>query len=443
MRKWTIGIVLFYLARGVFAQSAGNKIADESLKENYQFLENWYKDLHQHPELSLQEEKTAGKIAAELERLGFETLRNVGGHGLVGVFRNGKGPTVLYRTDMDALPIEEKTGLPYASKERGINAAGNEVYIMHACGHDLHMTVFIGTARALVKSKNEWKGTLVMVAQPAEENGQGADLMFKAGLYQKIPRPDYAVALHDHAGLEAGKLGYKEGPFMAGVDMVDMTVYGKGGHGAAPHTTIDPIVLSSEIIMAFQTIVSREINPLDAAVITVGSIHGGAVHNIIPDEVKLQLTLRSYSEAVREKMISSMRRISRNMALAKGLPEEKIPVINIREPYIPATVNDAALTKRVVRVFEDNFGKNQVVEMPAYTLGEDFSRFGMQDIKVPIFMFWLGAVDPVKVKAAKEKGEVLPSLHSPLYAPLPEVSIKTGVKAMVLATLELFNGRMK
>lgn len=443
MKDGLIVIIFLFLLPGVFAQSPANRIADESLRENYADLEKWYRDLHQHPELSLHEEKTSEKIADELQRLGFETLRNVGGYGVVGIFRNGKGPTVLYRTDMDALPIEEKTGLPYASTARGINVAGNEVYVMHACGHDLHMTVFIGTARALVKARNEWKGTLVMVAQPAEENGQGADMMFKAGLYQKIPRTDYAIALHDHAGLEAGKLGYKEGPFMAGVDMVDMTVYGKGGHGAAPHTTIDPIVLSSEIILAFQTIVSREINPLDAAVITVGSIHGGSVHNIIPDEVKLQLTLRSYSEAVREKMIASMRRISKNLALAKGLPEEKIPVINIREPYIPATVNDAALTNRVVQVFEDNFGKNQVEEMPAYTLGEDFSRFGMQDIKVPIFMFWLGTVDPRKVETAKENGESLPSLHSPLFAPLPEVSIKTGVRAMVLATFELFKGKVK
>lgn len=434
MLSWVLAL---FLSEGI-AQSPGLKLADNFLRDNYPSLDKLYKYLHQNPELSLQEEKTSTIIGSELEGLGFEVIRKLGSHGLAGIYRNGKGPTVLIRTDMDALPVEEKTGLPYASKVKAINAAGNETHVMHACGHDLHMTVFAGTARTLVKAKDQWKGTLVMVAQSAEETGQGADLMFKAGLYNKIPKPDYAIALHDNPNLEAGKLGYREGAFLAGVDMVDMTVFGEGGHGAAPHTTRDPIVLSAQMIMDFQTVVSREINPLEPAVVTVGSIQGGTVHNIIPDEVKLQLTLRFYSEEVRNQIIAALHRISKNLALAAGLPIEKIPVIKVRDPYIPTTINDISLTKRVVDVFSKNFGKDNVVEMPLYMFGEDFSRFGMQDVKVPILMFWLGAVDPAKVRSAKEKGEELPSLHSPLFAPLPEPAIKTGVKAMVVAAFELF-----
>jgi hippurate hydrolase len=439
MQKFILSWALAMFLTEAIAQSPGLKSANDFLQDNYPSLDKLYKHLHQNPELSLQEEKTSEMIASELKSLGFNVIRNIGAHGLAGIYKNGAGPTLLYRADMDGLPVEEKTGLPYASKVKAISATGDEVSVMHACGHDLHMTVFLGTARALIKAKDQWKGTLVMVAQSAEENGQGADLMFKAGLYNKIPKPDYAIALHDNPNLEAGKLGYREGAFLAGVDMVDMTVFGKGGHGAAPHTTIDPIVLSAQIVMAFQTIVSREINPLDPAVVTVGSIHGGTVHNIIPDEVKLQLTLRSYSEEVRNQIVASMHRISKNLALAAGLPDDKIPVIKLREPYSPPLINNTALTKKIVSVFSKNFGSDNVVEMPLYMFGEDFAFFGRQDIKVPILMFWLGAVDPAKVKSAKEKGEQLPSLHSPLFAPLPEPAIKTGVKAMVIAAFELFN----
>ena len=409
--------------------------------KQYPSLEKLYRQLHQNPELSLHEEKTSQIMATELRSLGFNVLEKVGGFGVAGIYTNGNGPTVLIRTDMDALPLEEKTGLPYASKAKGINAAGAEVSVMHACGHDIRMTVFIGTARALVETKKHWKGTLVMIAQPSEENGFGADLMFKAGLYDKIPTPDYAISLHNHAGLEAGKVGYHAGPFMASVDMMNITVHGKGGHGAAPHTTIDPVVLSAEMIMAFQTIVSREINPLEPAVITVGSIHGGTVHNIIPDDVKMQLTLRSYSPQVREQIIASIHRMSKQLALLAGLPPDKMPEITINEPQTPATLNDAALNDRLVRVFEKNFGKDNVVEMPPAMVGEDFSRFGLQEKKVPICMFWLGTVAPALVKESKEKGTVLPSLHSSAFAPLAEPTIKTGVAAMSAAALELFGGR--
>jgi len=439
MKKYLLSLGLNIIVMGLMAQSSGVKAVSDFTDKNYPSLDKFYKQLHQNPELSLHEVKTSELMAAELKTLGFEVMEKLGAYNLAGVYKNGKGPTVLIRTDMDALPVEEKTGLPYSSKAKGINAAGNEVSVMHACGHDIHMTVFVGTARALVQAKDQWKGTLVMVAQSAEESGMGADLLFKAGFYNKIPKPDYAIALHDNSFLEAGKIGYHEGPFMAGADMVDLTVSGVGGHGAAPHTTKDPIVLSAQMILAFQTIVSREINPLDPAVVTVGSIHGGTVHNIISDEVKMQLTVRTYSEEVRNHIIASIRRISKNLALAEGVPDGKMPVVNVREPHIPATINDLALTKKVVGAFRKDFGNDNVVDIAPYMVAEDFSRFGMQEQKVPIFMFWLGAIDPVKVKVAKEKGEQLPSLHSPYFAPLPEPTIKTGIKAMSAAAFELFN----
>ncbi|MFB9295456.1 amidohydrolase [Persicitalea jodogahamensis] len=440
MKKYFLFCSLVFVANLAFAQSNQLVQQIESLTaQNYPELDALYKHLHQNPELSLQEEKSAARMASELKKLGFQVKEKIGGHGVVGVLKNGPGPTVLIRADMDALPLEEKTGLPYASKARGINAAGNEVNVMHACGHDIHMTVFVGTAQALVKTKNDWKGTLVMVTQPAEENGLGADNMLKDGLFNFAPKPDYAIALHDNSYLPAGTIGYRSGPFMASVDMMDITVFGQGGHGAAPHTTIDPVVLSAEMILAFQTIVSRMINPIDPAVVTVGSIHGGTVHNIIPDDVKMQLTLRSYKPEVRENVIASIRRISEHYAKAAGLPDDKMPRISIREPMTPATVNDANLTARLVGLFRNTFGESKVVETDPYMVGEDFSRFVMPDNSVPIFMFWLGTLAPETIRMAKEKGEQLPSLHSSQFAPVPEPTIKTGVKAMSVAALNLFN----
>jgi hippurate hydrolase len=414
------------------------KQIEELTAKNYPELDALYKHLHQNPELSLQEEKSAARMAAELKKLGFEVKEKIGGHGVVGIFRNGPGPTILIRADMDALPLEEKTGLAYASKAKGVNAAGNEVNVMHACGHDIHMTVFVGTAQALVKTKDNWKGTLVMVGQPAEENGLGADHMLKDGLFNFAPIPDYAIALHDNSYLPAGTIGYREGPLMASVDMMDIKVFGQGGHGAAPHTTIDPIVLGAQMVMAFQTIVSRTISPIEPAVVTVGSFHGGTVHNIISDEVKMQLTLRSYSPEVREKTIQRIRTISENMAKAAGLSDDKMPVISIREPMTPATVNDPALTRRVVDLFKNTFGEDKLVETELYMVGEDFSRFALENSKVPIFMFWLGTLAPETIAAAKAKGEQLPSLHSPMFAPVPEPTIKTGIKAMSIAAINLF-----
>jgi amidohydrolase len=432
----TLLTIAFCLTVSLISFSQKSKIEAE-INKDFPYLEKLYQHLHTNPELSLQEEKTAARMTEELRSLGFEVKEKIGGHGIVGILTNGKGPTLLLRTDMDALPLEEKTGLSFASQAKGINAAGNETFVMHACGHDLHMTVFVGTARWMAANKNLWKGTLVMVGQPAEENGLGAAAMFEDGLYDMIPTPDFAVALHDNAALPAGTLGYRIGPLMASVDMMDITVFGEGGHGALPHTTKDPVVLAAQMVMAFQTIVSREISAIEPAVVTVGSIHGGTVHNIIPDQVKLQLTLRSYSPEVREQTIAAIHRISTSLAQGAGLPEDKMPVISIREPYTPATINDAKLTTRVVSVLEKNFGKDKVVETPLNMVGEDFSRFGMQEKKVPICLFWLGAVEPKAYQESMEKGTPLPSLHSPFWAPDLEPSVKTGVSAMVLIALDL------
>jgi amidohydrolase len=409
----------------------------EKTDKEYPYLENLYRDLHEHPELSLQEVKTSARMARELRDLGFDVTEKIGGYGVAGILKNGKGRTVLIRTDMDALPLEEKTGLSFASVDKGVNAAGTDVNVMHACGHDLHMTVFIGTARTLVDLKKYWKGTLVMIAQPAEEVGFGAAMMFQDSLYKKIPYPDYAIALHNHAGIAAGTIGYSTGNFMASADMMNITVHGKGGHGAAPHLTIDPIVLSAEMIMAFQTIVSRENNPLEPAVITVGSIHGGTVHNIIPDDVKMQLTIRAYSPEVRKKLIASIENKAKYLALQAGVPENKLPEISINDPKTPATINDKDLVERLVKVFNQEFGSDHIIETPPSMVGEDFSRFGLQPKKVPIAMFWLGTVDPEKIKSSIQSGTTLPSLHSSFYAPLAEPSIKTGIMTMSSAALEL------
>ena len=404
----------------------------------YASLDALYKDLHGKPELSLMEERTAGVVAKELRAAGFEVTERVGGFGLVGVLKNGSGPTVLIRTDLDGLPVEEETGVPYASKTRVKDLTGREVATMHACGHDIHMTCFIGTARMLASLRDRWSGTLVFVGQPAEEVGSGARAMLTDGLFRRFPKPDFAIALHDNAALPAGTVGTVEGFALANVDSVDITVRGVGGHGAWPHTTKDPVVLAAKIVMALQTIVSRETRPVDPAVVTVGSIHGGTKHNIIPDEVKLQLTLRSYTDAVRQHTIAAIRRICRGEAIASGIPEDRMPLITIKEgEFTPATYNDPALTRRLRESFVAALGADRVRTVEPVLGGEDFSQFSRTVEKVPISMFWLGAVDPAKVAESERTGAALPSLHSSKFAPVPEPTIKTGVMAMTSAALDL------
>jgi hippurate hydrolase len=414
---------------------------DQEIEKLYPALDKLYKHLHQNPEISLQEKETSARMADELKKAGYEVSTGIGGYGVIGVLKNGPGPVLLIRTDMDALPMEEKTGLPYASTKKTIGNDGKETFVAHSCGHDIHMSVFIGTAQLMAANKQSWRGTLLMVGQPSEENGMGAWNMLNDGLNSRFPHPDYAIALHDDPFLAAGSLGYKSGALMAGVDMMNVTVYGEGAHGAAPHKGIDPIVLSAQMIQAYQTIVSRRIAPTDPAVVTVGSIHGGTVHNIIPDQVVMQLTLRSYSADVREEMISSIKRISENLAKAAGLPESKMPTYWIREPHTPALLNDDALTQQMVKVFKANFDESKVVPVEAQMIGEDFSRYGMQERKIPITMFYLGANDPAFLEKAKAEGLEIPGLHSPYFAPVPEPTIKTGMKAMSLFAMDILKNQ--
>lgn len=402
--------------------------------ENYSNLELLYKHIHSHPELSLQEEKTAAKLAELMKEIGFEVTTKAGGHGLVCLLRNGKGPTVLVRTDMDALPVEEKTGLPYASKQRGRDRYGNDVSIMHACGHDMHMTSWIGTAQVLARLKDQWQGTLMFIAQPAEETGNGARLMLEAGLFERFPKPDFGLALHCDFRSAHGQISYSEGLAMANVDSVDVRVIGKGGHGAAPHTTVDPIVLAARIVLDLQTIVSRERNPLDPAVVTVGSIHGGTKHNIIPNEVKLQLTVRTTNDRTRKNVLDAIERIARAAALGARAPE---PIVKIDPAeFTPALYNDLPLTQKTVGVLKEVLGPTNVIAREPIMGGEDFSRYGRAG--VPIFLYFLGTFSPERIAAAsREGGAALPSLHSDLFYPVPEPTIKTGVLTMSMAVLNL------
>jgi amidohydrolase len=397
-------------------------------------LKALYEHLHSHPELSLQEEQTSARLAKELKALQFEVTTDFGGHGIVGVLKNGTGPTVLVRTDMDALPVVEQTGLPYASKVRTRDKSGNDIGVMHACGHDMHMTCWVGVARVLASMKDRWQGTLIFIGQPAEEIGTGARLMLEAGLFRKFPRPDYCLALHCDARQPFGHISYTEGLALANVDSVDITVRGKGGHGAAPHTTIDPIVLAARIVLDLQTIASRETNPTDPVVVTVGSIHGGTKHNIIPNEVKLQLTVRTTKDAVRKHTLEAIQRIAKAAAQGAGAPE---PIVKV-DPgeFTPALVNESTLTRKTVALFKETLGADHVHERPPVMGGEDFGRYGKEGI--PIFLYFLGTFAPERVaESEKEGGRPLPSLHSDLYYPVEEPSIKTGVLTMSLAVLNL------
>ena len=397
-----------------------------------------YKYLHANPELSLMEVDTAKLLAGKLDKLGFEVTENVGGTGVVAVMKNGAGPTVLIRADMDGLPVKEQTGLSYASTVIRKNRDGIEKPAMHACGHDIHMTVLIGTAEKLVAQKDKWSGTLVLMLQPAEELGLGANMMLEDGLFKRFPRPDYNLALHDNSSLAAGEVGIVSGFALANVDSVDITVRGIGGHGAYPHTTKDPIVLASQLVVSMQTIVSRETSPLESAVLTVGSIHGGSKHNIISDEVKLQLTLRSYKDSVRMNTINSIKRIAEGLGRAYGLPDDKLPIVTVRDKeFTPATYNNPQLATRMTAVIGKSIGEQHVQTLDPVMGGEDFGALGRAEPKIPSLIFWLGAVNPKTIAKAKKTGKTLPSLHSPFFAPDAKPTIKTGVKAMSAAAIDL------
>ncbi len=406
-----------------------------------------YKDVHMHPELSGQEKRTSEIVANELKAVGCEVTDHLGkydqpgltGYGVVGVMKNGDGPIVLVRTDMDALPVEEETGLPYASKVMAKNNAGQEVHVMHACGHDEHVATFIGVARALAKLRDQWHGTILFVGQPAEEAFGGARALLKDGLYQRFPKPAFALGFHDNAQLEIGHIGVTPGYTYANVDSVNVTIPGIGGHGAYPHRTKDPIVLSAEIINMWQTIASRENNPIDPIVLTVGSIHGGTKHNIIPNEVKMQLTVRTYKSEVRERVLAAIEQIAKGCALAGGWPEDKLPKIEVlKNEFVPATYNNPDLTKRLIDVWKNSLGAENVEIVDSTMGGEDFAEYSLPDHSIPAVDFHVGAVAPEKMAASKKPGALpLPSLHSSKFAPVPEPTIKTGLVAMTDAVLDL------
>lgn len=429
MRLFLLSLTLLFTSS---AALPGPEPLKQLIDKDLPFLLEFYKKLHQNPELSLQEEETARTLAAELRKLGFEVTEKFGGHGIVGLLRNGEGPTLLYRTDMDALPMLEKTGLEYASRKT-VPYNGQEIGAMHSCGHDMHMTTWLGTARALVEMKEQWSGTLLLIGQPAEEIGVGARRMLEDGLYEKFGTPDYGLALHCSPTIPAGQVGFGKGYTMANAEMIDIIVKGVGAHGASPHQSIDPVVLASMMVMDLQTIVSRNVKPTETAVVTVGAIKGGTKHNIIPDEVTLQLTVRTFKEEVRQLVHRRIREIARGTAIAAGLPEDKMPEVIIPETFTPANYNEPELTERLMASAGKAIGPEQVVPAEPLMVGEDFALYGRTEHEVPTVLFWLGTV-PGKRMASGD----LPGLHSPFYYPEPETSLRTGIQVMTQSLLDLF-----
>jgi hippurate hydrolase len=417
------------------AEAQAQVAPDPWIRAHLDELVALYTHLHTHPELSQQEFETSKRIAEELRKAGAEVTTGVGKLGVVGLLKNGAGPVVLVRTDMDALPVVEETGLPYASKVKGHDKAGREVGVMHACGHDIHMASFIGTARWLKEHRDRWSGTVVMVGQPAEEAVDGARGMLDDGLYKRFPKPDFALALHCRPDEPFGTVRHCSGPALASSTSIGIVIRGKGGHGAWPHRTVDPIVLAAMAIVDLQTIVSREVEPGEPAVVTVGSIHGGTKHNIIPDEVRLQLTLRSFSESVRQQLIAGIKRRVVALAQAHQAPEPTVEV----EEGTPPTVNTPGLVDRVVPALVDVLGSPNVGPAKPVMGAEDFALYS--EGNVPIFMFWLGTLSPERIAAATSKGEMPPPLHSAKYYPEPAPSIATGVRAMTAAVVKLLPPR--
>jgi hippurate hydrolase len=419
----------------VAARPGDHDLVDDWLRAELPGLVESYKQLHAHPELSLEETATAELVAATLEEAGYLVTRGVGGNGVVGVLGNGPGPTLLIRGDMDGLPVSEQTGLAYASEVRRERPDGTQVGVMHACGHDVHTTGLLAVARFLAAVQPAWAGMLVIIAQPAEEVGQGARMMIEDGLFERFPRPDYTLALHVDANLPAGRIGFVSGWAAANVDSVDIRIHGRGGHGARPHSSVDPIVTAAHLITALQTLVSRRVDPVNPAVVTVGSIHGGSKHNVIPDEVDLQLTVRSYSDPVRAQLLEGIRQIAVDTCKAFQCPEP--PTVLVKDEYTPAMYNDPELVRAAVGIFRSFLPPDDVVELPAAMGGEDFGRYARK-LGVPGFQFRLGSVEAGRWEASlRPDATPLPSLHSSRYTPDPAPTLETGVGAMSRLALAL------
>jgi hippurate hydrolase len=443
MRSVSIFAVTFVVASAsVPAQTGGPGWAAPTAAEIdaiYPDIESLYIDLHRNPELAFQETQTAARLAARVKALGFDVATGVGRTGIVAVLKNGTGPTVMLRTELDALPVLEKTGLAFASTVVVKNAGGQAIPVMHACGHDIHMAAWAGTARLMVEHRDRWRGTLIMVGQPAEEGGGGAAAMLKDGLFTRFPRPDFALSLHDDDTMPAGVIGYHPGLFRAMSDNVAITVYGRGGHAAMPYNTVDPVVLASRIVLALQTVVSRENDPINPVVVTIGSIHGGTQANIIPDEVKLELSVRTFTSEVRTRTLSAIRRIAKGEAAAAGAPQE--PLVAAPATARPPVFNDPGLTLRLAGALKKNLGEKNVTEMPAKMTSEDFAEYGVAG--VPSALLHIGAVDPARLAAARQSGIPVPAPHSPEWAPEREPTLKGAIRAEVVELLELFNGSPK
>ena len=428
--------LLLATAMSFSTPSAADPVHDATQAALPQLLE-FYRDFHANPELSLHEEKTAAKLAAEARKSGFKVTEKVGGTGVVAVLENGPGPVLLIRADMDGLPVTEATGLAFASKIRTTNDDSVESGVMHACGHDTHMASWIGTLRNLAAMKAKWHGTLVMIAQPAEERGVGAKAMLDDGLFTRFPKPQFALAFHDSASQPAGQIGVTPGYALANVDSVDIKVQGVGGHGAYPQTTKDPIVLAARIVTALQTLVSREVDPQEAAVVTVGMIKGGSTHNIIGSEVTMLLTVRSFKPEVRKLLLDGISRIARGEAIAAGVPEDRMPEVKVRDSFTPATFNTQPLSNRMKALWTSRFGQDRVVETRAVMGGEDFGRFWLADQSIQSLIFWVGGVPADKWAASDNGKKPLPSLHSAYWAPDAEAVIGTATEAMTAAALDI------
>lgn len=434
MKTLSGGIAALLLAA---SPASANELRD-TIARDLPGLMAIYRDLHANPELSFQESRSAARLAAEARKAGFAVTENVGKTGVVAVLRNGEGPVVLIRADMDGLPVIEQTGLPYASKARGTSTAGVESGIMHACGHDTHMTAWIEIARLMAAQRKAWSGTLVMVGQPAEEIGLGARAMLDDGLYTRFPKPQYALAFHDTGELASGVIGTREGFALANVDSVDLTVRGLGGHGAYPHTTRDPIVLASAIVTRLQTLISRESSPFELGVVTVGSFHAGAKHNIIPDEAQLQLTVRSYGDAQRTRLLDGIARIAKGEGIAAGLPDARLPVVTVREPHTRATWNTPGLTRTLHQRLTERLGADRIVATGAVMAGEDFGEYGRADPDaIASTILWVGGTPAQELEHAVREGRALPSLHSPYFAPEADKVITTAAEALVVAAMGL------
>lgn len=408
-------------------------------------LVSTYKNLHEHPELSHQEVQTSSFLAGTLRQAGYSVTERVGryadgtqAYGVVAVLDNGAGPTVLVRTDMDALPVEEKTGLPYASQQHAKNEHGDDVHVMHACGHDIHIATFIGTARMLAQMKGRWRGKLILVGQPSEERVDGARAMLGDGLYARFGKPDFALALHDDPTFEAGKVAVLSGPVMAASLSVDVTMRGVGGHGSRPETAKDPVVMAAQFVTMIQTIVSRHTPPQQPAVVTVGAINGGTRRNIIPEEVKMLLTVRTFNDQVQQNILADLRRTADAVALAAGVPSDRAPIVTVHEDEsVPVTFNDPAVVARLKPVIANALGADNIPDNKPGMGSEDFGLFGLVDRKIPVLMLRVGAVEPSKVAESRRTGQPLPSLHSSVFAPSPEPTIRTGMIAMTMAVMEL------